>query len=194
MTHVYLARFTIINLCALALLAFAWSHGWLHMVVESDPSRLTSVIAGVFLLGWALCLIRLVGLETLRRGDRPARRWHADILTTELNGRLAPVRHIANSLTLLGLIGTVVGFIIAFNEIDVSAIGSADNASSVIGKLLKGVGVALYTTLVGALAHIWLYALYKEAEQAARATYRHLMDRRIDARSMPVARQRLMMS
>ena len=68
-----------------------------------------------------------------------------------------PIRHIANSLVLLGLIGTVIGFIVALSGVragrrrrDVAAIGP------MISTLIDGMAIALYTTLVGSLLHLWL--------------------------------------
>jgi SAM-dependent methyltransferase len=73
-----------------------------------------------------------------------------------MSARIAPIRHIANSLVFLGLIGTVIGFIIALSGVrpevasDVSAIGP------MVSTLISGMSVALHTTLVGSLLHLWL--------------------------------------
>ncbi len=60
------------------------------------------------------------------------------------------IRHLANSLVLIGLIGTVIGFIIALSGrarrrlvTDANAIGP------MVSTLIFGMAIALYTTLVG---------------------------------------------
>src|ERR687891_287490 len=88
--------------------------------------------------------------------DGQSRSLLASSLKLKLAARIAPVRHIANSLVLLGLIGTVIGFIIALSGVrpevasDVAAIGP------MVSTLISGMSVALYTTLVGSLLHVWL--------------------------------------
>lgn len=56
----------------------------------------------------------------------------------------------------LGLIGTVVGFVIAMQG--VSATGAADvtGIGPMVTALLSGMGTALFTTLVGSVAALWI--------------------------------------
>ncbi len=75
--------------------------------------------------------------------------------------RIAVVRNIANSLVLLGLIGTVLGFIIALSGVDPQAAGDVTAISSMVSRLLSGMSVALYTTLVGAVLNVWLTVNYQ---------------------------------
>ena len=70
------------------------------------------------------------------------------------------VRHIANSLVLLGLIGTVIGFVIALSGVDPCAVGDVRNITPMVTNLLQGMSVALYTTLVGAVLNLWLTVNY----------------------------------
>ena len=55
----------------------------------------------------------------------------------------------------LGLIGNVVGFIIALQNIDTGSLGSAEGVQKVAASLLAGMGVAFCSTLVGAVAALW---------------------------------------
>ena len=52
-------------------------------------------------------------LESLRGRDGQRRAICASTLKLKLASRLASIRHLANSLVMFGLIGTVIGFIIA---------------------------------------------------------------------------------
>ena len=71
------------------------------------------------------------------------------------------VRTIANSLVILGLIGTVIGFIIALSGVDANAVADVGAIGPMVSTLIKGMAVALYTTLVGAVFHVWLLVNYQ---------------------------------
>ncbi len=62
---------------------------------------------------------------------------------------------------LLGLIGTVVGFIIALSGVDVDLAADVNSVGPMISTLIGGMSVALYTTLVGAVLNIWLMVNYR---------------------------------
>ena len=168
-TQLHLYHFLILNTAAFALLTGAWLKGWVGMVIASDQSRMTLVIAGAFLFGLLLCGTRMASLRRFAAAlDYPP---HSEPRRTALLMRIGTVRHIANNLVLLGLIGTVLGFVIAFSGIEPEMIGDTDRAAEMITQVVGGMGVALYTTLVGAITHIWLYGCYKILEQAATAAW-----------------------
>ncbi len=66
------------------------------------------------------------------------------------------IRQIANGLVFLGLIGTVIGFIIALSGVDPNAATEIDSVANMVATLISGMSVALYTTLVGAVLYVWL--------------------------------------
>ena len=78
-----------------------------------------------------------------------------------MSSRIGSVRHIANTLVLLGLIGTVVGFIIALSAVGVNLAADIDSVGPMISTLIGGMSVALYTTMVGAILNIWLMINYR---------------------------------
>ena len=55
-------------------------------------------------------------LAGLQARDGQSRALSASALKLKLGARIASIRHLANSLVLLGLIGTVIGFIIALSR------------------------------------------------------------------------------
>ena len=188
-------RFALFNLAALALLAAAYLQGWVDIVVAADGTGLTVAIFGVFLVGLAISArhIRSVGRElACVRNYDPCRRSLASDYLAEVAGRssgsraiaasglraritsrIAIVRHIANSLVLLGLIGTVLGFIIALSGIEPGAAASVKAIGPMVSNLIRGMSVALYTTLVGAVLNLWLTVNYN---QLARDTVRLVTD------------------
>jgi len=77
-------------------------------------------------------------------------------LRVRVAGSIAAVRHIAGSLVILGLIGTVLGFIIAMSGVDPEAASNVDAVAPMVSELVSGMSVALYTTLLGAALNLWL--------------------------------------
>lgn len=184
--HLLVMRFAVVNLIGFALLAAVWMQGWLEVVLGSDATSLVLVIVLVFAAGLVICSakVRQVGAELDRirapadypdarvtryltavaGRDGQSRMLAASALKLKLAGRIAVVRHIAGSLVFLGLIGTVIGFMIALSGVnpedaaDISAIGP------MVSTLISGMSVALSTTLVGAVLNIWLMVNYRLLE------------------------------
>ena len=77
-------------------------------------------------------------------------------LRLTLSNRIVVVRHIANALVLLGLIGTVIGFIISLSGVDPTAASDANKVGAMVATLISGMSVALNTTLVGSILYVWL--------------------------------------
>jgi hypothetical protein len=97
-------------------------------IFAADKSYLSLVIGGMFLIGlWAV-----------------------------ITNRWKTVNWLAEEMLSVGLIGTVVGFIIAFSGMDPTAALDAEGAKNLVAKLISGMGTALYTTLVGSVGYVWL--------------------------------------
>lgn len=173
-----LLRYALLNAAALALLGAAAMQGWIGEIYAADPTRLTVVIAAAFALGLALCT-RLIwstdralaaclgggaprhplaaGYLAAARGIPPAARAiRAETFRARLAGRIGIVRYLASSLVVLGLIGTVIGFIIALSGVDPDIATNPQAVSPMVANLIEGMSVALYTTLVGAVLSVWL--------------------------------------
>jgi hypothetical protein len=177
------------NLAAVALVAVAFVHGWAQLVFSSDVTGLTYVIAGVFLFGLALsfakawkiaCEADCVSarnpcagtwannyIESITRRSAGSRAIAASTLRFQVASRISPVHHVASSLVLLGLIGTVLGFIIALAGVSAESATSLSDTSLMVSRLIAGMSVALYTTLEGAVLNLWLIANYRIISTAA---------------------------
>ncbi len=112
----------------LFVLAVTWANGNLVQIYEADPTRICVLLAAMFVGG--------VGAVWLDR-------WRA-------------VNWLAEEMLTLGLIGTVVGLIMAFSGLDPSTSASVTGAKAMVETLVAGMGVALYTTLVGAVGYLTL--------------------------------------
>ncbi|MEM7043302.1 MAG: MotA/TolQ/ExbB proton channel family protein [Pseudomonadota bacterium] len=184
--HLLFMRFAVVNLVGIALLAAAWLQGWLGMVLEGDATKLALVIVLVFLAGLLICAskVQKVGAEldrirapeaypasrvsrylaSIDGRDGQSRQLAASALRLKLASRIAVVRHIAGSLVFLGLIGTVIGFMIALSGVDPEDAADIGAIGPMVSTLISGMSVALSTTLVGAVLNIWLMVNYRLLE------------------------------
>lgn len=185
MQHRYLlvVRFALINAVAAALLAAAWLQGWLDGILNERFWELSALIFLVFVYGLAICAHRVwihsIELNGVKAGAPEPESWAgrylaevagaapqsrqmlADGFRLKITNRVAIVRHIANALVFLGLIGTVIGFIIALSGVEPESAGKAENVAAMVATLISGMSVALYTTLTGAILYTWLTISYR---------------------------------
>ncbi|MEE9299656.1 MAG: MotA/TolQ/ExbB proton channel family protein [Alphaproteobacteria bacterium] len=181
--HLLLFRFMTFNLVGAALVAAAYLQGWVTLVYESDLTHLTFVITALFLSGFGICVLKIVrasrelngALEFDPRSDSFAARYVAEVrerspesrallasaLKMKLIERITAVRSVANTLVFLGLIGTVIGFIIALSGVNPEVVSDISAVGPIVSNLIQGMSVALYTTLIGAILNIWLMVNYR---------------------------------
>ena len=176
--HLLLFRFVLLNAACFGVLGAAWLQGWLDAMLGSSARLMCLGIFATFLTGFVICTIEVVrtSLDLDRiRGERPApgsraaghldrfaggntgdRRIAADLLRFRMASHISIVGHIANTLVFLGLIGTVIGFIVALSSVEPEVTGNVRRIAPMVASLIDGMGIALYTTLVGAVLHVWL--------------------------------------
>ena len=176
--HLLVVRFILFNVVALGLLAAIYLQGWLDEVLGARLVELSLLIVAVFVYGLIMCGARIwqtnqelnqirdggttpgSSIETYlvraRGGTGEDRRRLAELLRLRLSGRIAIVRQVANTLVFLGLIGTVIGFIIALSGVDPEAVTDAQRVAPMVSTLIGGMSVALNTTLIGAVLYVWL--------------------------------------
>ena len=126
-----------------ALATVAYHFGFFHHLYREDTTRI-----GFFILGILLLTTLWVGKKTYSL----KKTWEgADEALNEFSSGW----FIAESCLVLGLIGTVTGFILmlgtAFTELDVTNITSVQGA---LVKMSLGMSTALYTTLVGLISSL----------------------------------------
>lgn len=178
-----LLRFILFNAIAAALALAALAQGWLAGLFKPATWPGTAIIGAVFIYGLAVSALktwqtsraldevrsgrfgpdaRVVRyLETADFGSEDNRLVQINLLRMRLSHKIGIVRLIANMLVFLGLIGTVVGFIIALSGVDPKTAGDASNIANMVATLIAGMSVALYTTLLGAVLNLWLTVNYR---------------------------------
>jgi len=161
----------VINIVGFALLGMAAMQGWIERAIEADVTGLVYVIFGVFVIGFVICASRVVALDNelcrlhqgrttrleAKSGIFDSRSEHLpEALKARLWNNIAVVRQFASSLVMLGLIGTVVGFIMALSGVGPKTVGDVAGVQAMVAQLVSGMSVALYTTLCGAVLGLWL--------------------------------------
>ncbi len=176
--YLLILRFAVVNSVGFALLGAAWLEGMIDPIVAADMTHLCLLIFLVFLAGLGIAGQRIwrTSMEInwakefdpaspsraaryvaeVRGRDSGARAIAASSLKFKLSSRLSAVRHISSALVLLGLIGTVIGFIVALSGVDPEKAGDIGAIAPMVSKLIDGMAIALYTTLVGGVLNIWL--------------------------------------
>lgn len=177
-----LVRFALLNMTGFGLLGVAYLHGLIDTVLVSDQTHLSAIIFVVFMAGLALCAHKVwqtsrdlnmvrdldplkpsrarTYLALLRGHAADSRTILASSLRLKLSHRIGIVRNFANSLVILGLIGTVIGFIIALSGVDPQNASNINAVTPMVSTLVEGMSTALYTTLVGAVLNVWLMTNY----------------------------------
>ncbi len=172
-TSLLMLRFTSMNLIGFALLVVAWNEGYVIMVYEADVSHISTLILALFTAGLLSAFLRArqisAMLNSIKNGKPINRAGEyytnykrggfaeaSEILKTKLVSRVHPLRVLGVILVTLGLIGTVIGFIYVFSGMDLKTASDVNKVSTMVTTLSKGMGIALYTTLIGAIFSLWL--------------------------------------
>lgn len=179
---VLMLRFLLLNVLAFALLGAATIQGYVGMVLDADKTYLSIIIFLVFLAGLAICAHKvwqtssetdaLNGPDGLlapslahlfqASGSKTTSDAAADgAVRLRLAHRISVVRHLANTLVLLGLIGTVLGFIIALSGVNPEQAADVNSIAPMVSTLIRGMSTALYTTLIGSILNVWLMANFQ---------------------------------
>jgi len=196
--RLHVLQFALVNVVSVALCAAAWLEGWLDGAFTGASLWLCLLIVAAFAYGLVYCGLSLqrIGreLDDLHADTpRPASRaaWYlaqlgdasADrritvtgLLRLQLAQAPSTVRHIAGILVFLGLVGTVIGFIVALSGVDPQKVPAVDNVAPMVARLINGMSIALYTTLIGSVLHLWLMLTQRILAGSALALYQAIVE------------------
>lgn len=175
-------RYFLINSIGIAFLLVAYSQGFLNKAINADITNVVLLIMLLFLLGiiiatqktfWISKELNLANEKILKKGslfydfiekskdlDASSRSNLASSVRIKIAGKINLIKFISNTLVILGLIGTVIGFIIALSGVDSSAANNPEEVGKMVTYLISGMSVALYTTLAGSIFSVWLNICY----------------------------------
>lgn len=147
--------------------AWAWRGGWWQRLADSDPTGISAGIVGLsFVITlWCGARVRRLAMECRPSGEwRGAYRHGRALHAEQAAERLADRSHgphetawwFAGATIKLGLLGTVVGFIVMIGQLKLAANFDTAQIQAMLAQMTLGMGIALVTTLVGLVANLWL--------------------------------------
>lgn len=200
MDHRYLLfmRFMLVNIVAVALGLAARAQGWLEELFDPLTLQLSIGITAVFLYGLSVCGLKIwqtsAAINDLKEGGKTAaarithyvadakhksaenRNIQLSTLRLKMSHSIQIVRNVANLLVFLGLIGTVIGFIISLSGVDPQSVSESEKVAGMVATLIKGMSIALYTTLLGAVLNVWLNINYRILSTGTVTLYSHIVN------------------
>lgn len=200
MDHRYLLlmRFMLVNIVAVALGSAAWAQGWLAGLSDPLTSKLSLGIAIVFAYGLIVCGLKIwqtsTAINDLKEGGKTAaarivqfvsdkklsstesRNIQLGTLRLKMSHDIQVVRNVANLLVFLGLIGTVIGFIISLSGVEPQSVSQSERVAGMVATLIQGMSIALYTTLLGAVLNVWLNINYRILSTGTVSLYSRIVE------------------
>ena len=181
--YLLILRYSLINLVGLIFLFVLITQGYVTKAIKADITNMVIVILTLFAVGFVLAAYRTFWLSkelnysffkilpnhslakefllNSKKLDASSRSNLAASLRIKLSSKIGYIKFMANTLVILGLIGTVIGFIIALSGVDGSVSSNPEEVSKMVSTLIQGMSVALYTTLVGSICSVWLNICYQ---------------------------------
>ena len=181
--YLLILRYSLINLVGLIFLFVLITQGYVTKAIKADITNMVIVILTLFAAGFILAAYRTFWLSrelnysflkilpnhslakefllNSKKLDASSRSNLAASLRIKLSSKIGYIKFMANTLVILGLIGTVIGFIIALSGVDGSVSSNPEEVSKMVSTLIQGMSVALYTTLVGSICSVWLNICYQ---------------------------------
>ena len=181
--YLLILRYSLINLVGLIFLFVLITQGYVTKAIKADITNMVIVILTLFAVGFVLAAYRTFWLsrelnysffkilpnhslakeflQNSKKLDASSRNNLAASLRIKLSSKINYIKFMANTLVILGLIGTVIGFIIALSGVDGSVSSNPEEVSKMVSTLIQGMSVALYTTLVGSICSVWLNICYQ---------------------------------
>ena len=181
--YLLLLRYSLVNAVGLVFILVVYSQGYLNKAIKSDVTNVVVLIIFIFLIGLMLASLKAFWISrelnhaySLQKKEnsllndfiKKSKKLDASsrsnlISSTRINisVKISNIKFIANILVILGLIGTVIGFIIALSGVDGSVSSNPDEVGKMVASLVQGMSVALYTTLAGSILSVWLNICYQ---------------------------------
>ncbi len=182
-----------LSLLAALIIHVSWSLGVLQRVIVSDQSRISVILmllyaACVLHGGWRAWQLsqQHAALDALVAGRREvdAGAWAAiyvralahpgadrasvnEVLLEQARGTHEFGWFMAGAILKLALLATVVGFMIMLSAINSLSVREFSDLPEMLGRMGSGMGVSLYTTLVGLLVNMALSLQYLLLDRSA---------------------------
>ena len=156
-------------MAGLALFTAWWlqAQGWWRALIDGDPSGISIGIVVLSAVVTLWCGRRAWVLQGQAEAGGAWRRRFAEeharspdvaaqLLAERSHGPHETAWWFAAAAIKLGLLGTVVGFIVMASQIGRMPSFDLDQVQNLLKQMTAGMAIALYTTLVGLIANLWL--------------------------------------
>lgn len=150
LNNLLVMRLAVINICAAAAVVYAWQLGLVQMVYAADTSYICYAITALFAVGLLSVFQRALKVSRLLNAIKADE--HPFISAAKFVAKGDFIADIAQWLAVLGLTGTIVGFIAALHDINIDA----SEPKALIEQLIGGMSIAFFTTLLGGITGLWL--------------------------------------
>lgn len=182
MQWLLLSRFGLVNFSFLVALLWVFNLGWIYPLIEADITYIVRLLALIFLYGLWIATVRAYSiakdLNAVKAGstcasDYSPHTWEfisgivkhpsdfdrlAHLYRVKLGSRYRVITYTSVALLTWGLIGTVAGLMIALvgtDEVVSSAQIDPAKVLTMLAGFMKGISVALHTTIVGSVLGLW---------------------------------------
>lgn len=194
MQNTLLHKWTALNAFCIALVAAAYSQGWVTYILAHDPSYVSYMLAIGGVVGLIISFFKAAALnrreknidteagqfrKKVNESENPGTRSSElrESLKNNLMSNIAVVPMIGNVLLFLGVLGTVAGLIIGFYGVTPASVSTVSGMVPVVAGLLKGLSIAFHTTLVGGIFSLWLQLNHFLLTQSSSGIFQKILNR-----------------
>lgn len=189
----FIFRWVAVNAFCLALTTSAFLMGWLQLIFAKDITYISYGIAAVFAIALVISGLKARTISQMFKNSEGLADYYKRKLKQKGNNEgirgdlreaiknrmmayIASVSYIGNSLVVTGLIGTVIGLIMAFNDVSPELALDISTLGPMVATLLSGLSVAFVTTLFGAICSLWLKTNHFIMAQAMSYLYAKILE------------------
>lgn len=142
-------RLILVNLAGAAIVAWAWVMGFVEPMFATDITGISWMVVALFVFGVVAVFRRALRvsrwLNGLKQGITP------QVDTVKLLAKADHIGDIIEACAILGFLGTLIGLAMVIVGID----PNVDYKQTIVA-LKSGAGIAVYTSIIGAIAGLWL--------------------------------------
>jgi len=163
-------KFLMVNIFVMFFLLFLYNKGYLDDIFIKDSSGISliiTILCFIFIVYQTYFSFFISSLDSkLKQKNLECffsllkvennKNFSSEIFYNLIFLKLKVTKDIANMATVLGLMGTVIGFIYVLIYLDTNALKSIETLPVALEHISKGLGIALYTTLVGTFFNVWM--------------------------------------
>lgn len=150
------AQVLVINTIFMIFMYVFWVNNWLATAIAADPTMIVIAISIITVIGMGMSLYNAIKIDGELNDITSFSTYSDETLKAVLSTRLSSLVLMSNTVVNLGLMGTLIGFIIGLSGVTPDTLVSFQGVSTGVAQLIMGLSTAFYTTLAGSIANIVL--------------------------------------